>query len=264
MARINPQGNIAFYFVESLAAEGVALKTQVITRTATGGTVDITVAPGDVITGLAITASTTAAQIKTALLGSTTIDTGEVDVTGSTGGPFTVTGNIPTLDIDDTNATGGTVTVGSVVEAVGSDQYEPSLATHLTAANNITEGIRNATGWSFSRESMDVPDLSSPFPKTAVGLYTKVTPSLDLYRNDDPASRDSVILSMLPDLGEGFIVRSPDTANPEVGTLVEVWPVRIMSNTPMGDADATSATANLNKVTFAVTDVPDLVAPVVA
>jgi hypothetical protein len=88
----------------------------VITRTATGGTVDITF-DGETNAGVSIVAATTAAQVKTAFEALSNINVGDITVTGNAGGPFTVTFvagpyagiNAPDVVIDDTNATGGTV-----------------------------------------------------------------------------------------------------------------------------------------------------------
>ncbi|WP_108665155.1 hypothetical protein [Euzebya rosea] len=88
----------------------------VITRTATGGTVDITL-DGETNAGVSIVAATTAAQVLAALEALSNVDAGDVTVTGDAGGPFTVTFvagpyagvDAPDLVIDDTDATGGTV-----------------------------------------------------------------------------------------------------------------------------------------------------------
>jgi hypothetical protein len=105
----------------------------VITRTATGGTVDITL-DGETNAAVSIVAATTAAQVKAALEALSNVNVGDVTVTGAAGGPFTVTfvagpysgANAPDLVIDDTNATGGTVeaaiTAGAAA-AAGVDGY---------------------------------------------------------------------------------------------------------------------------------------------
>ena len=89
----------------------------VITRTATGGTVDLTL-DGETAAAVAIVAATTAAQVRGYLESMSNVNPGDVTVTGAAGGPFTVTFvagpyagiNAPDLAVDDTNATGGTVT----------------------------------------------------------------------------------------------------------------------------------------------------------
>lgn len=92
-------------------------EVQTITRTATGGNVDITF-DGETAAGVAVVAATTAAQIQAALETLSNINPGDVAVTGADGGPFVVTfggqylgEDVPAIVIDDTNATGGTVVV---------------------------------------------------------------------------------------------------------------------------------------------------------
>lgn len=133
-------------------------EVQTITRTATGGTVDITF-DGEKITALAVVAATTAAQIKAALEGLSNINVGDVAVTGAAGGPFVVTFSgryagidVPALVIDQTNATGGTVTVagttaGGSTSTVGADRFAGHLkkavkavATHMIGAAILRHG----------------------------------------------------------------------------------------------------------------------------
>ena len=258
MSRMNNQGNIGLFLLDSLSPVGAAPKTQVITRTATGGTVDITVgSTGETLTNVSIVAATTAAGLKAALEAAASIDTGDITVTGSTGGPFTITGNIPDLVIDDSDATGGDVTI-AITQAVASDQYAPS-ASAIAAGVDITEAVRVASGWSFEGTEIDVPDLDSRFPKTIPGNYAKASPSLTIYRNDDPASVDAVAEAKLVEDYEGFLVRSLGARTPQAGDEVQVWPIRVLSATPMGDADATgSGTAQTTMVKLSVPDAPDL------
>lgn len=256
MSRLS--SSVGLWLVDTLTPTGESAKTQVITRTATGGTVDITTAPGVVVEDASIVAATTAAQVKAILESSTNIDLGDITVSGSAGGPFTVTGNIPTLDIDDASATGGTVTVGSVVEAVTSNQYAVSLATDLTEANRITEAVRKATGWKFDKEDIDVPDLQDDFPKTIPGKPTKPAPMLEVYLNDDAGSKDYEVESRLVEDATGYIVRSTHGRSPGAGDNVQVWPIRVKSATPTGDADATSTTAQVIEIALTCPETPDL------
>ena len=258
MARMNNQGNVGLFVIDSLSPVGATPKTQVITRTATGGTVDIAIgSTGETLTGVSIVAATTAAGLKAALEAAASIDTGDITVTGSTGGPFTVTGNIPDLDIDDTNATGGTVTI-AITQAVASDQYAPS-ASAIAAGLDITEAVRTYAGFAFEGTEIDVPDLNSRYPKTIPGNYGKASPSLTIYRNDDPASVDAVTEAKLVEDYEGFLVRSLGNRTPQAGDEVQVWPIRVMSATPMGDADATGGgTAQTTMIKLSVPDAPDL------
>lgn len=100
---------------------GVVIRQQTITRTATGGTVDITVdGEADGGTGKSIVAATTAANIATYLAALPNVVASQITVTGSAGGPFLVTGDIGTIAVDYTNATGGTVTVAQTTAEVDS------------------------------------------------------------------------------------------------------------------------------------------------
>ena len=89
----------------------------VITSTATGGTFTVDV---DGETTDELSEAITAADLQTALEGLSNVDDGDVSVTGSAGGPWTLEwtgqyagGSGPTVTVDDTNATGGTVVLTS-------------------------------------------------------------------------------------------------------------------------------------------------------
>lgn len=120
----------------------------VITRTATGGTVEITL-DGETNAGVSIVAATTAADVLAALEALSNVNAGDVTVTGDAGGPFTVTfvdgpyagADAPDLTIDDTNATGGTVTV--------------AITDGGSAASN---GLETCAGLLFA--AVKVPDLT--------------------------------------------------------------------------------------------------------
>jgi len=110
-------------------------ESAVITRTATGGTVTFTL-DGETTAATAVVAATTAAQIKTALETLSNVNVGDITVTGSAGGPFTVTFvagdysgiDAPNLSVDATNATGGTVTIAITAGAVESPAGEGAAA----------------------------------------------------------------------------------------------------------------------------------------
>ena len=116
----------------------------VITRTATGGTVDITL-DGETNAAVSIVAATTAADVLAALEALSNVNAGDVTVTGEDGGPFTVTFvagpysgvNAPDLVIDDTNATGGTVLAAVTDGGVESPAGEGTGAGLLFSAAKV-------------------------------------------------------------------------------------------------------------------------------
>lgn len=103
-------------------------EVQTLTRTSTGGTITLSFdgSPASA-TVPATAAGFTAAAVQTALEGLSTINPGDVVVTGSAGGPLTVTfggryvgQNVPQLVVDNTSATGGTVTAATTTQGGGS------------------------------------------------------------------------------------------------------------------------------------------------
>jgi hypothetical protein len=126
------RGDVLTVDVDQIGDVGVN-EEQTITRTATGGDVDITF-DGQTAVAVPVVAATTAADIETALEGLSNIAPADVGVTGPAGGPFVVefTGvyaatDVPEIIIDDTNATGGTVVVATTTPGVentpGSDAW---------------------------------------------------------------------------------------------------------------------------------------------
>lgn len=126
---------------------GASNEVQTVTRTATGGTVDITF-DGETAAGVPVVAATTAAEVRAALETLSNIDPGDVAVTGGAGGPFVITFggqyaglNVPAIVVDDTDATGGDVTIaqttaGGTVAAGRSDDF----AGHLKKGVKVTAG----------------------------------------------------------------------------------------------------------------------------
>lgn len=131
----------------------------VITRTATGGDVDIAL-DGEVNAGVSIVAATTAAQVLAALEALSNVNPGDVTVTGVAGGPYTVTFvagpyagiNAPDLAIDDTNATGGTVlaevTAGGVSSPAGEGTGRGLLFASIPYDRSSTGDLAAALFWS--------------------------------------------------------------------------------------------------------------------
>lgn len=95
-------------------------EVQTLTRTSTGGTVTLTFDGATTGTITATSGGFTASAVQTALEALPNIQPGDVTVTGSAGGPLTVTfggqwdaQNVPALTVDNGSATGGTVTVAT-------------------------------------------------------------------------------------------------------------------------------------------------------
>lgn len=95
-------------------------EVQTLTRTSTGGTVTLNI-DGEVTAAISAAATVTAAVIQAAInLLSNVDEEHTVTVTGSTGGPFTLTygglwagEDMPQVIVDNTNATGGTITAAT-------------------------------------------------------------------------------------------------------------------------------------------------------
>lgn len=127
----------------------------VVTRTATGGTVDITL-DGETAAAVPVVAATTAAELLAALETLSNVNAGDVTVTGAAGGPFTITfvagdyagENAPDLVIDDTNATGGTVLAAVTDGGVEDPAGEGVPVGHLFTTRDIGDGTGN-TGASY-------------------------------------------------------------------------------------------------------------------
>lgn len=108
---------------------------QTITRTSTGGTFTLTFRDSTTA-AISGAATLTAAEIETALEALPTVGLDNVAVTGSAGGPFTVTfqnelrySNVPMLVEDETNLTGGTITIAQSVAGVESTQADDTPVT---------------------------------------------------------------------------------------------------------------------------------------
>lgn len=102
-------------------------EVQTLTRTSTGGTITLSFDGSPVSATIpASAAGFTAAATQTALEGLSTINPGDVVVTGAAGGPLTVTfggryvgQNVPQLVVDNTSATGGTITAATTTAGGG-------------------------------------------------------------------------------------------------------------------------------------------------
>lgn len=103
-------------------------EVQTLTRTSTGGTITLTFDDETTATIPATAAGFTAAAVQAALLALPNLAPGDVAVTGSDGGPLTVTfsgtafggQNVPLLVVDNTLATGGTIVAALGTGGAGS------------------------------------------------------------------------------------------------------------------------------------------------
>ncbi len=135
-------------------------EVQTLTRTSTGGTITLSFDGSAASATIpASAAGFTAAATQTALEGLSTVNPGDVTVTGAAGGPLTVTfggryvgQNVPQLVVDNTSATGGTIVsaTGTAGGGAASDGSQV-LAGHLFASaaydRDSTGDIAGALFW---------------------------------------------------------------------------------------------------------------------
>lgn len=121
-------------------------EVQTLTRTSTGGTVTLTFEGETTGTIPADATGFTAAAVQTALRALSNLEDADVTVTGSAGGPLTVTfsgartgENVGALTVDNTSATGGTVTVATTTGGGGS----------------VTSGLETMVGHLFTSAAYD-------------------------------------------------------------------------------------------------------------
>jgi hypothetical protein len=124
-----PDPNVMTFLIggNAIVAGTNEVQTVTITGTPTGGTFTLTFA-AQTTTPIAFNA--TAATVRAALEALSSLDVGDITVTGSAGGPWTVTfnpalGNVPAMTADGTGLTGGTtptVVVATTTQGVAGDQ----------------------------------------------------------------------------------------------------------------------------------------------
>jgi hypothetical protein len=118
---------------------GSPSEVQTLTRTSTAGTVTLTCEGETTGTVPASAAGFTAAAVQAALLSLSNLGIGDVTVTGSAGGPLTVTFggarlgvDVGAITVDNTSATGGTVTVAQTTAGGGAGSGgSEAMAGHL-------------------------------------------------------------------------------------------------------------------------------------
>lgn len=114
-------------------------EVQTVSRTSTGGTVTFTFDGETTAATDASAAGLTAALLTTRLEALANVNPGDVVVTGSAGGPLTVTfggqyvgENVPAMTVDNTSATGGTVTIAQTTAGGGAGSGgSETMAGHL-------------------------------------------------------------------------------------------------------------------------------------
>jgi len=131
-----PDVDFAFNSPPILATAAGTNEVQSLTRTATGGSVTLAfrgAVTGAISVGAALP---TAAAVQTALRALSTIGGTNVSVSGSNGGPFTVTfsgelgsSDVPLIVVDNTLATGGTVVAAVTTPGVAAAQTNDTPAT---------------------------------------------------------------------------------------------------------------------------------------
>lgn len=121
------------------ADDAAANETQTLTRTSTGGTITLTFDGETTGTIPATAAGFTAAAVQAALDALDNVDSGDIVVSGSAGGPLTLTyggqyaeTDVSTVVVDNTSATGGTIV--AAVGTPGDPAGTPLTATINTAA----------------------------------------------------------------------------------------------------------------------------------
>lgn len=152
LAKITATGLYAPY-----AGSPTEVQTVTITGGPTGGTFTITY-DGATTAGIAFNA--TAAAVKTALEALTTINQGDITVTGSAGGPYTITfggpaivgGDVPALTASGASLTGGTspaatpatVTGGGTAVTDGTQTFAGFLFTAIKSPASTSTNVFGA------------------------------------------------------------------------------------------------------------------------
>lgn len=135
----------------TVAAVAATNESIVVTRTATGGTVDISL-DGESTLLVSVVAATTAAALKADLEEMSNVNPGDITVTGANGGPFTITFvdgpyagiDAPDLAIDQTNAVGGTVT-GAITPGVPAVAATGATVTAVVTPGSAESDANGAT-----------------------------------------------------------------------------------------------------------------------
>lgn len=137
------------------------------------------------------------------------------------------------------------------VPAGGISNISSPTRAELEAGINLTAQVADYTGWALPADFVSTPDLGSRVVSQIPGTITLSDSTLVLY-----ASRDSDdVRTVLPRDTTGFIVVMPEgdgPANGTPGTLMDVWPVTVASESDQGK----STDPAQRTVDFAMTAVP--------
>ena len=121
----------------------------------------------------------------------------------------------------------------------------------LEAGTNLTAQVADWSGWSLPADFVSVPDMGSRVVAQIPGTITLSDATLVMYSSAD--SDD--VRTVLPRDTSGFIVVFPEgdgPANGGTGTLMDVWPVTVASESDQGK----STDPAQRTVDFAMTGVP--------
>ena len=128
-------------------------EVQSLTRTSTGGTITLAFDGSPASATIpASAAGFTAAATQAALEGLSTINPGDVVVTGAAGGPLTVTfagryvgQNVPQLVVDNTSATGGTIVAATTTQGGGAASDGTEVCAGFLAVTTPMDPLAAAT-----------------------------------------------------------------------------------------------------------------------
>lgn len=148
--------------------------------------------------------------------------------------------------------------------------FEPTIAdkdapteAELASATELSCDMAEISGFSFSNNPIDVPDMCAVFVAKIPGEDTAEDSSMTFYE-DDGGFAANTIKSTLAKGTEGYILIFPyglAGATPAAGDECETWPVSVASNTREFSAGNEPARF---MVEFTITGVPDLEATVVS
>lgn len=125
-------------------------------------------------------------------------------------------------------------------------------AAQITAAVEITGGIRALTGFTSQQEDLDAADMSDTWGKTIPGGQSTVESSITFYAGDDDDDLEEDIRAALVEGTNGYVIFSKRGAA-TTGVPVNVFPVRVKAVND--DETAENATATFT-AGFALYDPP--------
>lgn len=149
-------------------------------------------------------------------------------------------------------------------EATIADIDAPTEA-ELASATELSCELAEISGFSFSNNPIDVPDMCDVFVKNIPGENTAEDSSMTFYE-DNGGLAANPIKTTLAKAVEGYIVIFPygvtggGGSTPAAGDECEVWPISVASNTREFSAGNDPARY---MVEFTITGVPDQDATVV-